>query len=258
MLNFFHKRGTLQDIVVCYRSGLDQLYQISYLWYSAIGAATCVFVGLVVSMVTGCTDPDDVDPKLHMPFFDRLCCCLPNQSLDMMRCKLELLDPEAVAVRIYLFQLECVVINYLEIARILSASTQRFVKNIRPWNTKKLHSLWKKVFNTCTYNPLFYVYLSLYIQQETLLAREAIKTADDEPLDAYELDLEGGGHSVSRSAFDNNAYASDNKTAPPPYEGQNGGQQYAGLADDMRKLDEHNYEGMRVEYYDEDGGETKM
>ena len=46
----------------------------------------------------GCTDPDDVDPKLFMPFFDRIFCCLPNKSLEMMRCKMEMLDPEEVAV----------------------------------------------------------------------------------------------------------------------------------------------------------------
>ena len=43
----------LYEWFLLHRTGLDQLYKLSYLWYSALGAATCVFVGLVVSMVTG-------------------------------------------------------------------------------------------------------------------------------------------------------------------------------------------------------------
>jgi hypothetical protein len=34
-------------------TGLDRLYLVSYLWYSPIGMATVVVVGLAVSLFTG-------------------------------------------------------------------------------------------------------------------------------------------------------------------------------------------------------------
>ena len=42
------------------RSGIDLLYSVSYLWYSSIGAATVIIVGLIVSFITGTS-------KLHHP-----------------------------------------------------------------------------------------------------------------------------------------------------------------------------------------------
>jgi hypothetical protein len=36
-----------------------------------------------------------MEPKYLMPFFDRLCCCLPNESLRIMRCKIDPYDPDA-------------------------------------------------------------------------------------------------------------------------------------------------------------------
>ena len=39
-------------ICVC-RSGIDNLYAISYLWVFSIGVATTIIVGLVTSFITG-------------------------------------------------------------------------------------------------------------------------------------------------------------------------------------------------------------
>ena len=36
----------------------------------------------------GCEDPNEMEPKYFLPFCDRLCCCLPNETLYMMRCKI--------------------------------------------------------------------------------------------------------------------------------------------------------------------------
>ncbi|XP_033223744.1 sodium-coupled monocarboxylate transporter 1-like [Belonocnema kinseyi] len=43
------------------------LYRVSYLWYSAIGCLVTVFVGVVVSFVTGFQDPSELDYDLLSP-----------------------------------------------------------------------------------------------------------------------------------------------------------------------------------------------
>lgn len=48
------------------------LYRLSYLWYTAVGAATAVAVGLLVSFLTGANDPLNVDPDLLAPTARRL------------------------------------------------------------------------------------------------------------------------------------------------------------------------------------------
>ncbi|ELT90106.1 hypothetical protein CAPTEDRAFT_166259 [Capitella teleta] len=71
-------------------TGLSRLYLVSYLWYSPIGMATVVVVGLIVSLCTGLTDPMEVPAKYHMAIMDRLCCCLPYKTLHVMRCKYDM------------------------------------------------------------------------------------------------------------------------------------------------------------------------
>ena len=51
---------------------------------------------------TGCTDPKDVDPKTVMPIFDRLFCCLPKQTLDIIRCKIQQPSPQEIDVSTFL------------------------------------------------------------------------------------------------------------------------------------------------------------
>lgn len=53
------------------------VYRLSYLWYTAVGAATAVAVGLLVSFLTGPNDPLSVDPDLLAPAARRLL-GLPN------------------------------------------------------------------------------------------------------------------------------------------------------------------------------------
>jgi len=78
-------------------TGINRLYLMSYLWYSAIGAAICVVLGLLVSCVTGFMDPnEEVEPKYMLPFFDRLFCCLPNKSLHILRCKVDIPSPQEI------------------------------------------------------------------------------------------------------------------------------------------------------------------
>ncbi|GFN82014.1 sodium-coupled monocarboxylate transporter [Plakobranchus ocellatus] len=48
----------------------NQLYTLSYLWYSATALAACVIIGLIVSFITGHQKPKDIDPRLIVPLCD--------------------------------------------------------------------------------------------------------------------------------------------------------------------------------------------
>ncbi|KAH9488625.1 Sodium-coupled monocarboxylate transporter 1 [Bulinus truncatus] len=50
--------------------GIDNLYGLSYLWFSAIGTVSCVVVGLLVSWLTGAMT--DVDENLQLGIFRKL------------------------------------------------------------------------------------------------------------------------------------------------------------------------------------------
>ncbi|XP_033752712.1 sodium-coupled monocarboxylate transporter 1-like [Pecten maximus] len=53
-------------------TGLDRLYGLSYLWFSAIGILTVVVIGLVVSWLTGNPEEDKVADNLQLHFWRRL------------------------------------------------------------------------------------------------------------------------------------------------------------------------------------------
>lgn len=48
------------------------IYHISYMWYTLFGALITIFVGLIVSFVTGANNPRKIDSKLLAPFVRRL------------------------------------------------------------------------------------------------------------------------------------------------------------------------------------------
>ncbi|CAL8148090.1 unnamed protein product [Orchesella dallaii] len=52
-------------------SGLIELYRISYIWYSAIGCCITVFIGLLISFLTGAQDPRKLEAKLISPAVDK-------------------------------------------------------------------------------------------------------------------------------------------------------------------------------------------
>ena len=56
------------------------------MWYSPIAVVTVLLVGLIVSYLTGPLKPNEVDPKLIIPFGDLCCCCLPKRIRDWCRC----------------------------------------------------------------------------------------------------------------------------------------------------------------------------
>lgn len=54
------------------------LFRVSYLWYSALGCMTTLLVGLLVSVVTGVTDPATVPIDLISPPVITLLNSLPD------------------------------------------------------------------------------------------------------------------------------------------------------------------------------------
>ncbi|KAH3802713.1 sodium-coupled monocarboxylate transporter 2-like [Dreissena polymorpha] len=76
-------------------SGVKLLHTVSYQWYSSIGMATVIVVGLFVSFVTG-WQKEKVDPKYLIPLFDRLLCCLPEKWRNPCRCSYQFKDPEVL------------------------------------------------------------------------------------------------------------------------------------------------------------------
>ncbi|XP_053239897.1 sodium-dependent multivitamin transporter isoform X1 [Podarcis raffonei] len=67
-------------------TGLRKFYNLSYLWYSAHNSTTVIVVGLLVSLLTGPTRGEDVDPRTIFPVLPRLFCCLPARYREKLRC----------------------------------------------------------------------------------------------------------------------------------------------------------------------------
>lgn len=49
-----------------------EIYHISYLWYTLVGAAVTIVVALIVSFISGANKPKDMNPKLLAPFVRRM------------------------------------------------------------------------------------------------------------------------------------------------------------------------------------------
>lgn len=47
------------------------LYRMSYLWYTACGCCVAIITAVIVSFLTGPTNPADVDPNLMSPIIRR-------------------------------------------------------------------------------------------------------------------------------------------------------------------------------------------
>ncbi|XP_076089792.1 sodium-coupled monocarboxylate transporter 1-like [Mytilus galloprovincialis] len=78
---------TTSNVTQVSQTGLDSFYSLSYLWYSTFGMLITFVVGLLVSFITGPTKPEDVNPDLMIPIFDRLFWfCLPKKVLKFLRC----------------------------------------------------------------------------------------------------------------------------------------------------------------------------
>jgi len=63
---------------------LYDFYRMSYTWYTGFAMLINLTVALVVSFLTGATDPKDIDPKLMFPLFYKLCPFLPQKYRNVL------------------------------------------------------------------------------------------------------------------------------------------------------------------------------
>ncbi|CAC5373180.1 SLC5A6 [Mytilus coruscus] len=61
------------------------LYDLAFIWFNVLGPGIVIVVGLIVSFVTGYTDPKSVDARYICPIFDVLCPYLPEKIRKPLR-----------------------------------------------------------------------------------------------------------------------------------------------------------------------------
>lgn len=81
----FNKTDLLQGVMKGPPEGIDRLYTLSYLWYSATALAIVVIVGMLVSFITGRQDPKKIDARLICPVFDIFFPFLPEKVRKPLR-----------------------------------------------------------------------------------------------------------------------------------------------------------------------------
>ncbi|KAK3589686.1 hypothetical protein CHS0354_015192 [Potamilus streckersoni] len=67
-------------------TGMSRLYTVSYQWFGTIGILTTIVVGVIVSLMTGPTKPEESDPRYLISFYDEIFCCLPLSIRKIFRC----------------------------------------------------------------------------------------------------------------------------------------------------------------------------
>lgn len=68
------------------KNNIFGLFRISFMWFSAIGTLSCIIIGIIVSLITGPEKPSEQDPRLIIPFFERIFCCLPKSIQRKLWC----------------------------------------------------------------------------------------------------------------------------------------------------------------------------
>ncbi|KTG37859.1 hypothetical protein cypCar_00000935 [Cyprinus carpio] len=77
-------------------SGVQALYSLSYMWYSAHNSATVVVVGLLVSFLTGPSKEKDLNPGTIYPVLGNLLFFLPQRYREKLCCVTPLDDKSKV------------------------------------------------------------------------------------------------------------------------------------------------------------------
>ncbi|XP_064614404.1 sodium-coupled monocarboxylate transporter 1-like isoform X2 [Liolophura sinensis] len=67
--------------------GLEQLYSISYLWFSAIGILSTILVGFLVSVITGLSKREDIDDNLLLSFPRNSGCYCCKRKMKAYHCQ---------------------------------------------------------------------------------------------------------------------------------------------------------------------------
>ncbi|TNN28549.1 Sodium-dependent multivitamin transporter [Liparis tanakae] len=81
--------AALANVTLSRPSGLNRLYSLSYMWYSAFGCAAVVLTGLAVLMAVVKKGPmreEDVTPGTIYPLMGKLICLLPEPLKKKLCC----------------------------------------------------------------------------------------------------------------------------------------------------------------------------
>ncbi|KAI4465226.1 sodium-coupled monocarboxylate transporter [Holotrichia oblita] len=97
----FYSEDTLNTIPTVQTDELFNLYRLSYLWYTLLGALVSIFVATVITFATEPVDPKDIDPMLLAPFVRKL---LPSRKFPN--------QPKTTEI-IYAYKQVCMPINAL-------------------------------------------------------------------------------------------------------------------------------------------------
>ncbi|XP_030839685.1 sodium-coupled monocarboxylate transporter 1-like [Strongylocentrotus purpuratus] len=68
------------------RPAIAALYTLSYTWYAVTSWLVTIFASLIISFLTGPSDPRKLDPRLISPVVDIMYCCLPEKWKIPLRC----------------------------------------------------------------------------------------------------------------------------------------------------------------------------
>ncbi|XP_066122839.1 sodium-dependent multivitamin transporter isoform X1 [Saccopteryx bilineata] len=78
---------TLTSTTLSRPTGLQRLYSLSYLWYSAHNSTTVIVVGLIVSLLTGRMRGRTLNPRTIYPVLPRLLALLPVSCQKRLHCR---------------------------------------------------------------------------------------------------------------------------------------------------------------------------
>ncbi|XP_070534914.1 sodium-coupled monocarboxylate transporter 2-like isoform X2 [Ptychodera flava] len=73
---------------------IAEFYSISYLYYGAVAWLTVIFIGLIVSFITGPTKPEELDPRTICPVVNKCCCFLPSGLRKKGYCGVQYIERE--------------------------------------------------------------------------------------------------------------------------------------------------------------------
>lgn len=78
-----------------YRSPLEEafvLFRISFMYYTMLGSFILIVVGMIVSLLTEPTNPEDLNPNLFAPFLRKYVTKLKEEGCKKTRNERELLN----------------------------------------------------------------------------------------------------------------------------------------------------------------------
>ena len=72
---FYKSPNIVHNFFFCSNADpFNELYKVSYMWYSAIGCISVVILGIILSLLSGVRDITKIDPRLISPLIHWMNC----------------------------------------------------------------------------------------------------------------------------------------------------------------------------------------